>query len=247
MEHTGTTVQHGVRNGALAWVVLAAALIGPGTSDTLGADEPMQKIRIVAMGDSTTAGTPGWKSRVEAPPEGEGDETSQYAYWLMRAEPSWEVINQGVNGERSDQIVARFDRDVVSHRPAAVVIIAGVNDVYQGRPVGHVVEQLRTMYDRARRMNIPVVAGTIIPYNTARPEQNARMHEINNWIRATAEKDPAIAFVDTRAAAAAAGNIDRLFESPDGLHPSAAGYRRMADAIHPVLRGVLQERRVIKE
>lgn len=195
------------------------------------------------MGDSTTAGTPGWKSRVEAPPAGSGDETSQYAYWLMRAEPSWEVINHGVNGERSDQVLARFERDVVAHEPAAVVIIAGVNDVYQGRPVEHVVDQLRSMYDRAKQEGIPVVAGTIIPFNTATPEQNARMHEINAWIRATAGKDPTIAFVDTRAAAAAPGDIDRLVDSPDELHPSAAGYRRMADAIHPVLRSVLRERR----
>ena len=194
------------------------------------------------MGDSTTAGTPAWKSRVEAPPSGSGDETSQYAYWLMQREPSWDVINQGVNGERSDQILARFDRDVVAQRPAAVVIIAGVNDVYQGRTVGHVVGQLRTMYDRAKDMKIPVVAGTIIPYNTATPEQNARMHEINAWIHETAAADPAITFVDTRAAAAARGEIDRLFDSPDELHPSAAGYRRMADAILPVLRGVIKSK-----
>ena len=224
-------------------MALAAAVAGFGTSVTLAAGETMQKTTIVAMGDSTTAGTPGWKSRVEAPPAGAGDETSQYAHWLMQAEPSWDVINQGVNGERSDQILARFDRDVVAQKPAAVVIIAGVNDVYQGRPVPHVVEQLRTMYDRAKRAGIPVVAGTIIPYNTATAEQNARMHEINAWIRTTADADPVVAFVDTRAAAAAPGNIDRLFESPDELHPSVAGYRRMADAILPVLRSVLRERR----
>jgi lysophospholipase L1-like esterase len=226
---------------------LFAAVAGFGPTDTLVAGQSMQRIRIVAMGDSTTAGTPAWKSRVEAPPSGSGDETSQYAYWLMRAEPSWEVINQGVNGERSDQILARFDRDVIAQKPAAVVIIAGVNDVYQGRTAGHVVEQLRTMYDRAKGSKIPVVAGTIIPYNTATPDQNARMHEINAWIRATAAEDPAIAFVDTRAAASASGNLDRLFESPDELHPSPAGYRRMADAILPVLRDVLKERPVNKE
>jgi lysophospholipase L1-like esterase len=33
--------------------------------------------------------------------------------------------------------------------------------------------------------------------------------------------------VDTRAAAAG-DDPDRLFESPDELHPSAEGYRRMA-------------------
>lgn len=201
-----------------------------------------QKITIVAMGDSTTAGTPGWKSRVEAPPDGAGDETSQYAWWLMQAHPDWEVVNQGVNGERSDQILARFDRDVLARRPRVVVIIAGVNDVYQGRPAAHVIEQLAAMYDRAKRAGIPVVAGTIIPYDTATPDQNARMRAVNEWIRTTAAADPAVAFVDTRAAAAAAGDPDRLFESPDGLHPSPAGYRRMADAIRPVIESVLTKK-----
>jgi hypothetical protein len=58
------------------------------------------KLTIAAMGDSTTAGTPGWKSPVEAPPNGEGDERSQYAYWLMRAHSNWVVLNRGVNGSR---------------------------------------------------------------------------------------------------------------------------------------------------
>lgn len=194
---------------------------------------------IVAMGDSTTAGTPGWKSRIEAPPDGEGDETSQYAYWLMQAHPEWTVVNQGVNGERSDQIRERFARDVLSLDPLVVVIIAGVNDVYQGRPAAHVVEQLRAMYDESKAAGIAVVAGSIIPYNTATPDQNRRMHEINDWIRTTAAGDPAIAFVDTRGAVAAPGDLDRLFESPDDLHPSPAGYRRMADAIRPTLEAVV--------
>ena len=92
------------------------------------------------MGDSTTAGTPGWKSPVEAPPNGEGDERSQYAYWLMRAHSNWLVLNRGVNGERSDQILARFDRHVMEAKPAAVVIIAGVNDIYQGRDPAQVTD-----------------------------------------------------------------------------------------------------------
>jgi lysophospholipase L1-like esterase len=201
---------------------------------------PMSRsITIVAMGDSTTAGTPGWKSRVEAPPKGAGDETSQYAHWLMGAHPEWNVVNQGVNGERSDEILARFDRDVVGLAPAAVVIIAGVNDVYQGRSARQVIEQLTTMYERAKQKGIPIVAGTIIPYNTATPDQNARMREINEWIRQNAADDPGIEFVDTRRAAAATEDPDRLFESPDGLHPSPAGYRRMAEAIKPILERVL--------
>ena len=196
-------------------------------------------IRIVALGDSTTAGTPGFQSPVEAPPRGRGDETSQYAYWLMQAHPEWEVLNRGVNGERSDHIRARFDRDAIAAAPRAVVIIAGVNDVYQGLSVAHVTENLAAMYVQASRAGIAVVAGSIIPYNTATPEHNARMQQINDWIRGQA----GLAFVDTRAAVAASNDPDRLLDSTDGLHPTAAGYRRMADAIQPILERVVRDNR----
>jgi lysophospholipase L1-like esterase len=201
---------------------------------------PAERITIVAMGDSTTAGTPGWKSRVEMPPAGAGDETSQYAYWLMRAHPEWDILNMGVNGERSDQIRARFERDVIARQPRVVIIIAGVNDVYQGRDVGHVTDQLAAMYERATKARIQVIAGSVIPYNTATAEQNRKMHEINTWIRARAAADANLSFVDTRAAAASLTDPDRLFESPDGLHPSPAGYRRMAEAIAPILQQLVK-------
>ena len=126
-----------------------------------------QTIRIVALGDSTTAGTPAFKSPLESPPVGLGDETSQYAFWLMKAHPEWVVLNRGINGQRSDEIRARFERDVIQNRPAAIVIIAGVNDIYQGRSVEHVTGELQAMYARAAAAAIPVVAGSIIPFNTA--------------------------------------------------------------------------------
>jgi lysophospholipase L1-like esterase len=198
-----------------------------------------QRTLIVALGDSTTAGTPLFKSPIEAPPNGAGDETSQFAYWLMKTHPEWEVRNRGVNGERSDQIRARWARDVAAANPAAVVIIAGVNDVYQGRPVEHVTRELRAMYDLAAAARMPVVAGTIVPYNTATPEQNGKMRAINDWIRAEAARDANIEFADTRAAVARPDNADLLRSSPDGLHPDADGYRLMAGPIERALVQVI--------
>ena len=200
----------------------------------------MQRVRIVAMGDSTTAGTPAFLSPAEAPPAGRGDATSQYAHWLMQSRPDWEVLNRGVNGERSDQIRARFERDVIAQGPAVVVLIAGVNDVYQGRPAAHVIEQLRWMFDRARQARIRLVAGTIVPYNTATPDQNARMREINDWIRLQAASTAGLAVADTRAAVAAPGKPDTLSETADQLHPTPAGYRAMAEAIRPAIEQVLR-------
>jgi lysophospholipase L1-like esterase len=193
----------------------------------------MSLITIAAIGDSTTAGTPGFRSPLEAPPDGAGNAESQYAYWLMKARPDWRVLNRGVNGERSDEIRARFARD--AQGADLVVLIAGVNDVYQGRSAEAVTRELEAMYDGAHATQIPVVAGTIIPYNTATADQNARMHAVNRWIREYAGGRSGVIACDTRAAVAAPDAPDRLASSPDDLHPSPDGYRRMALALEPAI------------
>jgi len=197
-------------------------------------------ILIVALGDSTTAGTPFFKSPIEAAPNGSGDAAAPFAYQMTQTHPDWTVLNRGVNGERSDQIAARFDRDVLAVHPQFVVILAGVNDVYQGQSANSVTAQLRSMYDKAKAAKIPVIACSIVAYNTATPDQNQRMHAINDWIRAEAGRDSNITFVDTRKAAAAPGNIDMLASSPDGLHPSIAGYHRMGDVIAAAIASAMK-------
>jgi acyl-CoA thioesterase I len=219
----------------------------------------MSTATIVALGDSTTAGTPEFQSPLEAPPEGAGNVVSQFAYWLMRMHTEWLVLNRGVNGERSDQIRARFARDVAAVRPDAVVIIAGVNDIYQGRTNTAVCRELEAMYEAASRAAapdppaplaplaplappahpIPVIAGSILPFNTATSLQNHYMREVNTWIARYAETHPMVVFCDTRAAVAAPKRPDLLASSSDGLHPSPEGYRLMAVALEPAIRRAL--------
>jgi lysophospholipase L1-like esterase len=157
----------------------------------------------------------------------------------MQSHPDWRVLNRGVNGERTDEIAARFDRDVLANHPRVVIILAGVNDVYQGIRADVVTRRLREMYDGALGAGIPVIALSIIPYNTATHAQNAEMHEINAWIAKQAAADPRISFVDTRTAVSAADNPDKLSGTPDGLHPDVEGYRKMALAIEPALARVI--------
>ncbi len=204
-------------------------------------------VTIVAVGDSTTAGTPGFKSPLEAPPDGSGDVESQYGYWLTARHPDWRVLNRGVNGERSDQIRARFERDAVRERrrlPASdrlvAVIVAGVNDIYAGRSAEIVCRELQAMYEMARAAGIPVVAGTILPYDTATPVQNARMRAVNAWIREYADAHEDVVFSDTRAAVARRDNPDALAASPDGLHPLPAGYRAMALVLEEAIGDALR-------
>lgn len=198
---------------------------------------------IIAFGDSTTAGTPGFLSPVEAPPDGAGNVESQFAYWLMQAHPDWRVRNRGVNGERSDEIRARFVRDIAGVKPDVAIVLAGVNDIYQGRSAETVMRELEAMYAAAGAARIPVVAATIIPFNTATADQNARMHAVNGWIAAyAAEHGPVIALCDTRSAVASPADPDRLMSSADGLHPSPEGYKLMALALEPVVNGLLSVR-----
>jgi acyl-CoA thioesterase-1 len=201
---------------------------------------------IVALGDSTTAGTPGFKSPIEAPPNGSGNIESQYTYWLTERHPDWRVLNRGVSGERSDQMRARFSRDVLRAAPHVVVIVAGVNDVYQGRSAESIERELESMYDAARAATILVVAGTILPYNSATRDENARMHAVNTWIRAYAARHPDTAMCDTRAAVASAAGGDTLAVSPDGLHPSPDGYKLMAITLDPVIQAALARARPLR-
>lgn len=189
---------------------------------------------VVALGDSTTAGTPGYRSPLEAPPHGAGDERSSYPYWLSLE--GWSVRNRGVNGERADQVRARFERDVAADpRPSFVVILAGVNDVYQGRPLEDTRADLLWMYRRAKALGIRPVAATVLPFDRATPAQSASIASLNRWIRATAKKEGTL-FADTAAAAASAKDPRRLKGSPDGLHPDAATYRAVAWALRQALQ-----------
>jgi lysophospholipase L1-like esterase len=198
----------------------------------------MIQFKIAAFGDSTTAGTPGFKSPIEAPPHGAGDVQSQFAYWLMRRHEDWLVLNRGVNRERTDQIRARLAHDIRELDPDVLVIIAGVNDIYRGLGAEAVQCELQTMYELAKTAGriIPVVAGSILPYNTASADVNARMRKVNDWIRTYAERHRQVTYCDTRAAVARPGDLDRLLSSPDDLHPSPEGYRLMALALEPVIK-----------
>jgi len=46
--------------------------------------------------------------------------------------PGVRVVNAGVSGNKARDMVARFDRDVLSHHPHLVSISVGVNDVWHG-------------------------------------------------------------------------------------------------------------------
>jgi lysophospholipase L1-like esterase len=153
---------------------------------------------------------------------------------MMKAHPGWVVLNRGIDGQRSDEILARFQRDVVQEAPDYVIVLAGVNDIYQGIPLKSIKRNILEMYASAVKAKIVPVAATVLPYNTASKSKASTIRQLNSWIRSTA-KSLGIPFCDTSAAVASPSNPDRLQASPDGHHPDVACYRTMAMRLTEVI------------
>ncbi len=192
------------------------------------------EMTILAMGDSTTAGTPGFRSPVETPPDGAGNEQSQYTYWAAQLLPGRRFLNRGVNGERTDQILRRLEADLKALRPDAVILLAGVNDLYQGTPPKQIQKNLERMYQLSKEQGVPVVACTIIPYNGMSPAIFERMREVNEWIRKYS-REAGLGFCDLFSVMEDPNRSGNLLSTPDGLHPDVDGYRRMGEAVADAL------------
>lgn len=74
---------------------------------------------ILGLGDSWTAGDP-----ITSP------ERESFLIHLQKLLPKSEIINKGVGGNKVQDLLARFDVDVVPFKPDAVVINVGTNDSY---------------------------------------------------------------------------------------------------------------------
>jgi lysophospholipase L1-like esterase len=70
--------------------------------------------KIVCIGNSITNGFP--------------FKRSQSFPSLIRAATGFEVINKGINGETTADVMARFKHDVIDHKPDLVTILTGTND-----------------------------------------------------------------------------------------------------------------------
>ncbi len=102
-----------------------------------------------------------------------------------------------------------------------------------------VIAAYRQMIVRAHSHGLRVYGATILPFEGfaaySSPQSEADRQEVNRWIRGGGELDSVI---DFDAVARDPAHPSRLREAVDGgdhVHPSAAGYRIMADAIDPSL------------
>ena len=87
---------------------------------------------------------------------------------LGRYFPHRPYINRGIGGQVTAQMVLRFQQDVVSLRPAAVVVLSGINDLYgslQRESDEGIEANWTAMADMAAAHHMKVVFASITPVN----------------------------------------------------------------------------------
>lgn len=167
-----------------------------------------------------------------------GDSITQFwdrPHRELFANPAY--VNRGVSGQTTQQMLLRFRQDVIELKPAAVVILAGTNDVAGNTGPASVEEicgNLASMAELARAHGVKVVLATLVPaaaYPWAKEVQPiGKIGAINAWIRDYAAQN-GLTLVDYFAVMNDGHGGLRPELSGDGVHPNAAGYAIMQRAL----------------
>jgi lysophospholipase L1-like esterase len=206
-------------------VIGVLALAGCG-----GSGSPEPTTLIATLGDSITAGSPGFDPDPQLRDVlGFGaDEKSQWQYWAQKAHPDLRFRNCGVYGQRTDEIALRLDGCA---KDANVLIVqGGINDIVQGRPVEKAAENLRRMVERGKALGLRVALVELLPWNNGYPEADPKIRALNELIHGIAkdEQVPVLPFYSTLEDPDRPGRMREEWTS-DGDHPSVEGYRLLGE------------------
>lgn len=152
------------------------------------------------------------------------------------------VVNTGIGGDTTAGLLSRFNQDVVSRKPIAVILMGGTNDFWWDLPVNTVMANLYSMAYQARHHDIAPVFGLPLPFDAEAAQKQPfsppeagydRLHSMLDRLAAkmkTAAEESEIPvldfyglFMDDRGRA----KTDDLLE--DGVHPNKPGHRKMAE------------------
>lgn len=155
--------------------------------------------------------------------------------------------NEGVGGDTTADVLARFGHDVLS-RPGLshVILFAGTNDLTLPPPLNPVLgdqasnaaaimANLREMIGLAHGAGVKIILSTVTPRLSFTPEGNAQRKIVNDWIRGggncSGECDGIVDFDAVIAGHLYPNAIDPAYDSGDTFHPNPEGQRRMAESI----------------
>lgn len=212
-------MEFGNRFLALASVGLAVTIGMTGCSS-----EPQQAVlpagsTVVALGDSLTYGY------------GTSLET---AYPMVLAELSkWRVINAGVNGDTSADVLARVN-EIVKQAPDLVLLGVGGNDVLQRIPPDTTRANINATIDTLKSANIDVVLIAEPYFSTSALFGKASDNPLYEDIASAQD-------VPLYSGGWSAVLSDDTLKS-DRIHANAAGYRQFAEGLYEYLqdKGVAQ-------
>ena len=209
----------------------APAAAPPAATPSASAESPKPapsstRPRIVALGDSLTAG-------LGLAPD------QAYPALLQRrlndAGLDYDVINAGVSGDTSAGGLQRLDWALEGNVKILIVALGG-NDALRGLPVESLKANLSQIIERAQARHIRVIlAGMEAPPNYGR-DYIVSFHKVYP----TLAEQYKVAFVPFLLQNVA-GLAD--LNQADGIHPTAAGARVVADNIWTVLKPLAEEPR----
>jgi fatty-acyl-CoA synthase len=193
-------------------------------------DVDFPNMKIICFGDSLTTC---------------GGENGRFSDILQDRFPGHAFINRGRGGETFVDARARLESDVIAEQPDIVLVEYGANDWWRNqRPVQTWADDLDAILSRIREIGAqPVVLGVFGPYRDETGREAAKVYGSDE--RAVAYRGLE-AVVAARHGAPYVANIQEWIIGRrccwgDRNHPNEYGNRSVADAIEPILAGLLGE------
>jgi len=149
-----------------------------------------------------------------------------------------EAIPAGVSGHKSNDMLARLDRDVLQKKPNWMTLSCGVNDVWHGErgvPLDQYKTNITSIVDKAQAAGIKVMILTSTMIGEDQPNaNNQKLVAYNDFLRALAvEKKCLLADLnaDMQAALKAAPPHKGNWLTGDGVHMNPLGNQMMAAGV----------------
>lgn len=154
-------------------------------------------------------------------------------------------VNRGIGGQTTPQMLVRFRADVVDLDAAAVVLLAGTNDIAGNTgPVTleMILDNIKSMTEIAQANDIKVILCSVLPAFDYpwRPglAPNVKIPKLNKMIKRYAEESGAY-YLDYFTALEDGNNGMIKEYTTDGVHLTLEGYQVMEPLVENALQKVL--------